>query len=177
VLRRFLPIVGATLLLLAAVGSSGAAGSGGIRKAAISTAAPILQLAADGTTVAAVVGLPRTGCGDQTLIWDIRQKTPAVMQGKGDSFEEKSYCITPYESDAEPAIAVGGGMVGVLQFVGFEADHIIESVLRVTRIPTNRRWTEIAGLPFLALGFGPAFAWRPRLTLVVALIWSSPRQS
>ena len=28
----------------------------------------------------------------------------------------------------------------------------------------------VAGLPFLALGLGPAFSWRPRLTLVVALI-------
>lgn len=138
-------MVGVTLLPLAAASSSGANGRVGVPPSALSTTAPVLQLAADGTTVAAVVG-PKspyvigqsTGCARQLVIWDVRRKTPVVVQGKSDPF-----CL-PSGTDSD--LAVGGGMVGVLRFRTYEDDHILESVLSVTSIPTHGRWTDVTAV-------------------------------
>jgi hypothetical protein len=143
--RSFGAVVGVTLLLLAALGSSSASGTGGTPSSALSTSAPVLQLAADGTTVAAVVG-PKspyvigqsTKCAKQLVIWDVRRKTPVVMQGKSDPF-----CLP---SGTDSGLAIGGGMVGVLRFRGYEDDHIIESVLSVTPIQTNGGWTNVTAV-------------------------------
>jgi len=125
--------------------SLSAGGSVGIPRSALSTTAPVLQLAADGTTVAAVVGPnsryvigQSTQCAKQLVIWDVRRKTPVVMQGTSDPF-----CL-PSGTDSD--LAVGGGMVGVLRFRGYDDDHIIESVLSVTPIPTNGRWTSVTAV-------------------------------
>lgn len=152
-LRVSLAIVGATLLVSAALGSSSAGRSGGIPKTAISTEAPVLRLAADGTTVVAVVGSPKTRCAAQTLIWDVRRGTPVVMRGKGESTTSR-FC-PPYKGDPDLAVAVGGGMVGVLRFVHFESgDHYLESVLSITRLPTNGRWTAITAVVDYEYGAG-----------------------
>jgi len=127
------------------LGSMSAGGSVGVPRSALSTTAPVLQLAADGTTVAAVVG-PKsryvigqsTECAKQLVIWNVRRRTPVVMQGTSDPF-----CL-PSGTDSD--LAVGGGMVGVLRFRGYDDDHIIESVLSVTPIPTNGRWTSVTAV-------------------------------
>jgi hypothetical protein len=147
--RWFFTTAGTTLVLLTAIGSSSAQGGGGFPASSIDTTAPIIRLAAGGTTVVAVLGSKETECADETLIWDVRRGTPVVMQGKGDSVQEANLC--PQNGNTDLAVAVGGGMVGVLRF---GSDHEEESVLRVTRIPTNGRWTDITGVYDYAYGAG-----------------------
>ena len=145
VLRRFVSmrtaIVGATFLALAAAGYSDGGRREGIPNAAITTTAPLRELAADGTTVAAEVPSPKTACGEQILIWDVRRETPVVMHAKC-----PTYYGTGYYGNDDLSLAVGGGMVGVLRLASFDDDHVIASVLTVARIPTSLRWTAITAV-------------------------------
>ena len=147
-MARWLPcakaIVGTTIVLVAAVGSASAGGTDGIPGRSISTTGPVLALAADGTTVAAVIGSKTSVCGEQVVIWDTRREAPTVMR-------RKSECRPSELADGGLAIAVGGRMVGAIRF---SSDHAVESMLSVTRIPTNGRWTDITGVYDYEYGAG-----------------------
>ena len=101
----------------------------------ITTTGRVLQLAADGTTVAAVVGSTRTACA-RVVIWDVRHAAPMVTETKSDCPSSQR------DVDGLDDVAVGDGMVGVIRSGG---GHTVERILSVTRLPATGHWTDVTG--------------------------------
>lgn len=120
------------LALLAAVVSASAPGAATPGGKSIQTAGRVLYLAADGTTVAAATDSTNTTCA-QVAIWDLRRTKPALASYGCEG--------APLHGDVS-AVAVGGGMVGVIRTA---VPHEEEDALSVTR-PGTGVWRDITAV-------------------------------
>ena len=173
------------------LGSMSAGGSVGVPRRALSTTAPVLQLAADGTTVAAVVG-PKsryvigqsTECAKQLVIWNVRRKTPVVMNTGATTITGSNLVVTVGTTlsvgqtfligqrtasqsitgqFAQGSTVTGSdGSVFSISYTGGNGNDIVLTVTQAAAVPEPSTWRRGRGFPIL-LATGVAFARSDRM--------------